>query len=80
MRSNHSQLHQCNGGSTPLRRAPLEGLLSKHDYDRWESFLRGEIEILVGLDLGTSEWLGLFKGIKKEIEDVDMTISMEQVV
>ena len=61
MESNAKKLHQCNDGSTPLRNEPLESLLTKDDYDTWESFLRGEIEIPDGLDEGVHQWLSLFK-------------------
>ena len=54
METNSTKLHQCNEGQTPLRSQPLQSLLSKHDYDVWESFLRGEIDIPEGLDRGTS--------------------------
>ena len=79
MESNATKLHQCNDGRTPLRTEPLESLLTRNDYDVWESFLRGEIEIPEGLDEGTTEWLSLFKGIESEICDLDLTLTHEQV-
>ena len=54
MQTNSAKLHQCNEGQTPLRSEPLQSLLSKHDYDVWESFLRGEIDIPEGLDSSIS--------------------------
>ena len=80
MESNAKKLHQCNDGSTPLRNEPLESLLTKDDYDTWESFLRGEIEIPDGLDEGVHQWLSLFKGIEGDICDMDLTLTHEEMI
>ena len=79
MESNAKKLHQCNDGNTPLRSEPLEALLTKDDYDTWESFLKGEIEIPDGLDDGVTQWLELFKGIEGDICDMDLTLTHEEM-
>lgn len=60
MEANEEKLHQSNNTGIPLRQQPLLDLLTKFDYEVWEDFIKGDIDIPAGLEDGTNEWLKNF--------------------
>ena len=79
MEKNAEKLHQSNAPGIPLRQQPLLDLLSRHDYDKWESFIRGDIDIPEGLEEGTEAWLKVFHGMDLT-QDIDMTCDHKELI
>ena len=78
MKENEIKLNQSNAKGIPLREEPLIDVLTKSDYDTWEAFIRGEIEIPPGLEDGTIAWLEKFKGMDIS-QDIEMTCDHEEL-
>ena len=76
MKANEAKLHSAD--ESPIRQGALAELLSDHDYERWERFIAGEIELPEGLEDGTKLWLEKFKGM--EIEEQEINLSTEDYV
>ena len=74
MKANQEKLHQCNE-RTPLRQQPLVDLLTKYDYNTWESFLQGEIPIPEGIEEGTRAYLEIYHNM--ENNDIDILHTTE---
>ena len=80
MNTNREKLTQCNQEEgIPLRQDPLLSLLTKYDYDRWEEFIQGDIDIPEGLEEGTEEWLKVFHGMDVS-NDIDMTCDHKELI
>ena len=70
-KANAAKLMSAN--ESPIRQGVLRDLLTDHDYDRWEAFLRGEIELPEDLNEGTRLWLEGFQGIDITEEEPEIT-------
>ena len=79
MEANEEKLHQSNNKGIPLRQQPLLDLLTKFDYEVWEDFIKGDIDIPAGLEDGTNEWLKKFH--KMDISnDIEMTCDHTELI
>ena len=58
---------------SPIRNGCLQELLTDHDYERWEAFIRGEINLPDDLNEGTRIWLESFQNIDIQEEDPEIT-------
>ena len=76
MRANKAKLHSAD--ESPVRQGVLAELMTDHNYDRWERFIAGEIDLPDGLEEGTKLWLKKFKGMK--IEEKEIKISTEEYI
>ena len=72
MRENEKKLNQSNAPGIPLRQEPLVSLFGKFDYEKWEDFIQGNIDIPEGLEDGTEEWLKVFHNMDTS-NDIEMT-------
>ena len=70
MNANSKKLHQSNDGKTPLRTEPLLSLLTKFDYETWESFLQGEIPIPDDIEEGTRAYLEVYHNMDNNNIDI----------
>ena len=69
-RANEEKLMAAN--ESPIRQGELKEVLSDHNYDRWEQFLQGNIEI-PETDRGTELWLKTFKGTTPAEDTINIT-------
>ena len=65
-KANASKLMSAN--ESPIRQGELQSILTDHNYDQWEAFLQGEVDLPEGMNEGTRLWLETFKGCKIEEE------------
>ena len=76
LHANETKLYAAN--ESPLRQGELSDILTDHDYDRWELFLSGEIELPNDLEEGTKRWLEKFAGT--DIQEDDSSFTTEEYV
>ena len=58
---------------SPIRQGELKELITDHDYDRWELFLKGGIQLPSDMNEGTKMWLESFQQIPIKEEKVEIT-------
>ena len=75
-KANKDKLMSAN--ETPVRQGALRELLTDHDYEEWEKFIRGEMTLPRDMNEGTRLWLESFQNM--EIHEEDLEISTEDYV
>ena len=70
-KANAAKLMAAN--ESPIRQGRLQELLTDHDYDKWEAFLRGEIRLPDDLNEGTKLWLETFQQCEIQEEVPELT-------
>ena len=55
MAANAKKLHSAD--ESPLRQGELQEILTDHDYNTWEDFLEGKVELPDTMEEGTRRWL-----------------------
>ena len=76
MRANAAKLMSAN--ESPIRQGELQNILTDNDYDQWEAFLRGEVQLPTQMEQGTRLWLEHFQGSR--IQDEDVTITTDDYI
>ena len=71
MKANEAKLHSAN--ESPLRQGELAEIITDNDYEQWERFLRGELNLPDNIEEGTRRWLEKFEG--KEIEEINIELT-----
>ena len=69
--ANAAKLKSAN--ESPIRQGELQRIITDHDYDRWEAFLHGDVELPADMNEGTKLWLEKFKGISIQEEEPIIT-------
>ena len=75
-KANEAKLMSAN--ETPIRQGILREIITDHDYEKWEAFLKGELTLPQDMNQGTKLWLESFQSI--EIQEEDLDISTEDYV
>ena len=70
-KANAAKLMSAN--KSPIRQGKLQEIITDHDYNQWEAFLRGEVELPDDLNEGTRMWLETFQGCEISEETPEIT-------
>ena len=55
IKANEEKLHSAD--ESPIRRGEISKILTDHDYERWEEFLDGRLQLPENMEEGTRRWL-----------------------
>ena len=72
MEANAKKLESAN--ESPIRQGELKDIITDADYERWEDFLDGKVEVNIQMETGTKEFLEIFRGAKIKEEDAMFTV------
>ena len=75
-KANAAKLMSAN--ESPIRQGELQETLTDHDYNRWEEFIQGKVELPEDLNEGTRLWLEQYKGC--EITEEDPVITTDSYI
>ena len=74
IKANENKLHSAD--ESPLRQGALSDLLTDNDDDKWEQFLRGELQLPDNMEEGTRRWLESFH--REPLQDEHITLTVEE--
>ena len=70
MKANAKKLHSAD--ESPLRQGELGAIITDGDYQRWEEFLSGELELPDNMEEGTRRWLQEILNMPGEDKELDL--------
>ena len=73
-KANAAKLMSTN--ESPVRQGQLQELLTDHDYDKWEAFLKGGIQLPDDMNIGTRLWLEMFQNCEIQEETPEITTDL----
>ena len=66
------KLHSAN--KIPIRQGELGALITDGDYNRWEQFLQGELELPDNMEEGTRRWLQEILNMPASDKTLELTL------